>query len=51
MENPKPENKTFYFLSMNSEFVTKMKYHIKSTLEILTKEGITDFQARWEFLK
>ena len=36
---------------MNSDFVTKMKFHIKSTLETLEKEGITDFQARWEFIK
>lgn len=38
-------------LSMNSEFVTKMKYHIKSTLETLEKEGITAFQTKWEFVK
>ena len=31
---------------MNSNFVNKMKFHIKSTLE-----GITDFQVRWGFLK
>ena len=31
---------------MNSNFVNKMKFHIKSTLE-----GITDFQVRWEFVK
>ena len=37
--------------NMKSDFVTKMKFHIKSTLETLHKEGITDFQARWEFLK
>ena len=36
---------------MNSNFVTKMKFLIKNTLETLDKEGITDFQARWEFLK
>ena len=34
---------------MNSDFVTKKKYRIKSTLETLEKDGITDFQARWEF--
>ena len=28
-----------------------MKYLIKSTLKTLEKEGNTDFQARWEFLK
>ena len=38
-------------LSMNSEFVTKMKYHIKSTLETLEREDIAYFQARWEFLR
>ena len=38
-------------LSMNSDFVTKIKYHVKSTLETLEKEGIRDFQARLEFLK
>ena len=29
----------------------KMKFLIKGTLETLEKEGITDVQARWEFLK
>ena len=38
-------------LSMNSDFQTKMKFHIKSTLETLEIEGITDLQVRWEFLK
>ena len=38
-------------LSMNSDFVNKIKYHIKSTLETVEKEGITNFRARWEFLK
>ena len=33
-------------LSINSEFVNKIKYHIKSTLETLEKDGITNFQAR-----
>ena len=28
-----------------------MKFHIKSTLETLEIEGITDLQVRWEFLK
>ena len=28
-----------------------MKYLIKSTLKTLEKEGTTDFQARWDFLK
>ena len=38
-------------LSMNSDFQTKMKFHIKSTLETLEIEGIRDPQVRWEFLK
>ena len=38
-------------LSMNSEFVTKMKFHLNSTLETLEKKEITDFQIRWKFLK
>ena len=38
-------------LSMNSDFQTKMIFHIKRTLETLDIEGITDFQVRWEFLK
>ena len=33
-------------LSMKSEFVNEIKYHIKSTLETSEKDGITDFQAR-----
>ena len=32
-------------LSMNSDF------HIKNTLKTLEKDRISDFQARWEFLK
>ena len=36
---------------MNSDFQTKMKFHIKSTLETLEIEGINDLQVRWEFLK
>ena len=32
-------------LSMNANFVTKMEFHIKATLETLQK-GTTDFQAR-----
>ena len=35
---------------MNANFVTKMEFHIKATLETLQK-GITDFQARQEFFK
>ena len=40
-------------LSMNFEhdFLTKIKFHIKSTLETLEIKGITDFQVKWEFLK
>ena len=36
---------------MNSDFQTKMKFHIKSTLETLETEGIRDPQVIWEFLK
>ena len=28
-----------------------MKFYIKTTLEILEIEGVTDFRVRWEFLK
>ena len=35
---------------MNSDFVTKMKYHIRSTLETLEKD-ITDVQAKWKFIE
>ena len=38
-------------LSMKSDFQTKMKFHIKSTLETLAIEGIRDPQVRWEFFK
>ena len=38
-------------LSMNPDFQTKMKFHIKSTLETWEIEGIRDPQVRWEFLK
>ena len=38
-------------LRMNSDFQTKMKFQIKSTLETLEIEGIRDPQVRWEFLK
>ena len=34
-------------LSMNSNFQTKMKFHIKSTPETLEIEGIRDPQVRW----
>ena len=36
---------------MNSDFQTKMKFHIKSTLETLKIEENRDLQVRWEFLK
>ena len=36
---------------MNSDFQTKMKFHIERTLETLEIEGIRDPQVRWEFLK
>ena len=45
------DGQIFEFLSMNSDFQTKIKFHIKSTLETLDTEGITDPQVRWEFLK
>ena len=38
-------------LSMNSDFQTKMKFHIKNTPETLEIEGIRDPQIRWGFLK
>ena len=36
---------------MKSDFQTKVKFHIKSTLKTLEIEGIRDLQVRWEFLK
>ena len=45
------DGQIFEFLSMNSDFQTKIKFHIKSTLETLETEGIKDPQVRWEFLK
>ena len=36
---------------MNSDYQTKMKFHIKSTLETLEIVGVKDPQVRWEFLK
>ena len=38
-------------LSMSSHFQTKIKFHIKSTLETFEIEGIRDPQVIWEFLK
>ena len=36
---------------MNCDFQTKIKSHIKGTLETLEIEGIRDFQVTWKFLK
>ena len=36
---------------MNSDFQTKMKFYIKSTLETLEIERIRDLRVRWKFLK
>ena len=38
-------------LSLNSDFVDKMKGYIANTQENLDKENIRDDQARWEYLK
>ena len=38
-------------MSMNSDFQTKMKFQIKSTLETLEIEEISDPHVRWKFLK
>ena len=38
-------------LSMSSDFQTKMKFLIKSTLEPLVIKGIRDLPVRWEFLR
>ena len=38
-------------MSMNSDFQTKMKFHIKSTLETLEIEEISNPQVRWKFLE
>ena len=38
-------------LNTNSDFVTKMKYNIKTTFKILDKKGITNHRSRWELLE
>ena len=38
-------------MNTNSDFVTKMKYNIKTTFKILDREGITNHQSRWELLQ
>ena len=38
-------------MNFEYDFLTKIKFHIKSTLETSEIKGITDFQVKWEFLK
>ena len=38
-------------LTLNREFVEKMKEHISTCLNLLKKENILDDQVRWEYLK
>ena len=38
-------------LTLNKEFVEKMKEHISTCLNLLEKENILDDQFRWEYLK
>ena len=38
-------------LTLNKEFVEKMKEHISTCLNLLEKENILDDQVRWEYLK
>ena len=38
-------------LTLNKEFVEKMKNHISTYLNLLEKENILDYQVRWEHLK
>ena len=38
-------------LTLNREFVEKMKEHISTCLNLLKKEDILDDQVRWEYLK
>ena len=38
-------------LTLNSDFVDKMKTHIANIQKKLDKENIRDDQARWEYLK
>ena len=37
-------------LTLNKEFVEKMKGHISTCLNLLKKENILDDQVRWEYL-
>ena len=39
------------FLTLNKEFVEKMKEHISTCLNLLEKENMPDDQVRWEYLK
>ena len=38
-------------LTLNKEFVEKMKEHISTCLNLLEKENILDDQVRWKYLK
>ena len=38
-------------LTVNQEFLEKMKEHIPTCLSLLKKENILDDQARWDYLK
>ena len=38
-------------LTLNKEFVEKMKEHISTCLNLLEKENILDDQVRWEYLR
>ena len=38
-------------LTVNQEFLEKMKEHIPTCLNLLKKENILDDQARWDYLK
>ena len=38
-------------LTLNKEFVEKIKEHISTCLNLLEKENILDVQVRWEYLK
>ena len=38
-------------LTLNKEFVEKMKEHISTRLNLLEKKNILDHQVRWEYLK
>ena len=43
--------KFYNSLTLNSDFVDKMKTHIANIQKKLDKENIRDDQARWEYLK